>query len=309
MTFANGSQHSLHYVAEVTAGTTPSTPAFKEFRHNGTTLALTKETIQSEELGGRQIKCFKHGNSQIGGDVTAELTYADFQDQLQAALMGTIEVDEPAAGTDQLKVGSTRRTFTFERRFADINKYIRYKGCEFNSLALTVAPNAIVSTTFGVVGLSQDSANTAVAGATYTAASGACPFDSFTGSISEGGSVIAIITQIEMTLDNGIENQFAIGNKSPVGKSLGKSNLSGTLTAYFDDVTLLNKFINETSSSISFTLVDAAGNEILFSMPNVKYNGGQPDTNGDGPITIALPFQALYDATAESQLVVEFTAA
>lgn len=309
MSFANGSQHSLHYVAEVTAGTTPATPAFKEFRHTGTTLALTKETIQSEELGGRQIKCFKHGNSQIGGDINAELNYADFKDQLQAVLMGTIAEDTPSAGTDQLKVGSTRRTFTFERRFADISRYIRYTGCELNSLSLSVSPNAIVTAAFGIVGLGQDSSNAAVAGATYTAASGACPFDSFSGTISEGGSTIGTITQIELSLENGMENQFAIGSKSPVGKSLGKSNLTGTLTAYFDDVTLLNKFINETSSSVSFTLVDSAGNQILFDIPNVKYNGGQPDTNGDGPITIALPFQALYDGTEESQLIVEFTAA
>ena len=70
-----------------------------------------------------------------------------------------------------------------------------------------------------------------------------------------------------------------------------------------------DKFINETESSIEFTLVDVAGNEIKVSLPRVKYNGGQPDTNGDGPITIALPFQALYDETEESQVVIEFTAA
>jgi len=309
MAFANGSEHSLAYVAEVTAGTTPATPAFKELRHNGTTLGLSKETLESEELGGRQVKCFKHGNQQVGGDVNSELSFGDFDDLLEAALCGTWETDTPSLGTDQLVSGSTRRTFTFQRFFADISTYIRSEGCEINTIGMSVAPNAIATVDFGVVGLSQDDDNAAIAGATSVAASAECPFDSFTGTINEGGSAIAIVQQIEWSLENGIEPQFIIGSKTAAEKSIGKSRATGTLTAYFSSVALMNKFINETSSSIDYTLVDGAGNELKFSFPNVKYNGGQPDVSGDGPITIALPFVALYDETAGSQVVIERTAA
>ena len=305
MAFASGSEHSLYYVAETTIGTTPTSPAFKTFRHTGTSLALTKETIESEELGGRQIKCFRHGNKQVGGSNDFELSYGDFDDMLEAVLMGTWATDTPTAGTDQLKVGSTRRGFTFERYFADINKRIRYEGCEVNEVSISVAPNAVVTGSFGVVGVDQDSVNTQLAGATYAAPSSQCPFDSFSGTITENGSPIAIVTQIELTLTNNIEAQFVIGSAAVADKSLGKSNCSGTLTAYFDDVTLLNKFVQETSSSLEFTLVAQDGSELRFELPNIKYNGGQPDVSGDGPVTIALPFQALYDATAESQIVIE----
>ena len=59
---ANGSRHSMRYVAEATYGTTPATPAFKPIRHTSTTLGLSKESLQSEEIrDDRQIADFRHG--------------------------------------------------------------------------------------------------------------------------------------------------------------------------------------------------------------------------------------------------------
>ena len=63
---ANGSRHSMALVAESVAGTTPATPVFTPIRQTGTTLALTKETIQSQELrADRQIADMRHGNKQV----------------------------------------------------------------------------------------------------------------------------------------------------------------------------------------------------------------------------------------------------
>jgi hypothetical protein len=79
------------------------------------------------------------------------------------------------------------------------------------------------------------------------------------------------------------------------------------MTTYFESKTLYEKFINETSSSIVLTLVDLAGNEYEFDMPNVKYNSGQPDVSGEGAVTVSMDFIALYDATDESQIVITRT--
>lgn len=302
MAFASGAEHSLYYVAETVAGTTPATPAFKTFRHTGTTLALTKDAIQSEELGGRRIRCFRHGNKQVGGDGSIQLSYGDFDDMLEAALCGTWT-------TNVLKTGSVRRTFTFERNFADIAQRIRYTGVQVNELSLSVAPNSIVTGSLSFIGLDQDPVNTMIAGSTYTAPSAQCPFDSFTGTITEAGTTIAVVTQLELSLSNGLEPLFVIGSSSAVGMSIGRTNVTGTLTAYFENMTLLNKFVNETSSNLEFTLEAGDGSTLEFSLPNIKYNGGQPDVSGDGPITLSMPFQALYDGTAESELVITRTPA
>lgn len=309
MAFASGSEHSLYYVAEATAGTTPATPVFKTFRHTGATLALTKETIESQELGGRRIRCFRHGNKQVGGGSDLELSYGDFDDMLQAVTCGTWAADTPSAGTDQLKTGSTRRTFTFERNFADIAKRIRYTGVEVNELTVNIAPNAVVTGSVSFIGLDQDTDNDMVTGATYTAPSSQCPFDSFSGTIEEGGSAIGIVTSAEFTIANGIEALFSVGSSSAIGKSIGKTRITGTITVYFEDMVMLNKFVNETASSLLLTLVAEDTSELSLSFPNIKYTGGSPDVSGDGPITLSMPFQVLYDSTSTSELVIQRTPA
>ena len=76
MTIADGSLHSLHYIAESTYGTTPATPTWTPLPHTATTLGLDKETIESEKLrGDRFVEDVRHGNKSVGGDASGELEY------------------------------------------------------------------------------------------------------------------------------------------------------------------------------------------------------------------------------------------
>lgn len=303
MTIANGAQHSLHYVAESTYGTTPATPAFLPLPHTGTTLAASKDPIESEKIrGDRQVEDFRHGNKTIGGEVSAELEYGAFDDLLEAALCGTW-------ATDELKAGVSRRSFSIQRKFGDLAtpEYHTYTGCEVNSLALSVSPNSMVTTTFGVVGKDLSLSTTEITGSTFAADAGNSPFDSFTGSITEGGSPIATVTSIELSLENGIEPLFSVGSQTTSRPSIGRSRLTGTLTTYFESKSLYEKFLNETSSSIVLTLTDLDGNSYTIDLPNVKYNSGQPDVSGEGAVTIAMEFVALYDTTDDSQIVITRT--
>lgn len=302
MTIASGANHQLAYIAEVTAGVTPATPAFKKVPHTGVTLGTSKDAQLSENLGGRQIKCFKHGNVSVGGDTNHEVGYGDFDDLLEAGVCGTW-------ATDVLKAGDTRRTFTVERLFADISTYIRYRGCEVNTISINVAPNAIPTVSFGWIGLDQDTDNAIVTGATYTDASGNCPFDSFTGSVQEGGTSIGTVTSLDLNLDNGIEALFAIGSNKAVDKSIAKSNVTGNATIYFENETLMNKFINDTRSTLDLQLTGVGGT-LDISIPALSFtSGGNPDVSGDGSVTLSLDFQAIYDSVADSNIVITRTAA
>ena len=305
MAIANGAQDSLHYIAESTYGTTPATPTWTPLPHNATTLALTKDAIESEKLrGDRQIEDFRHGNKSIGGDVTSEMEYGAFDDILEAVMCG-------AWTTNVLKSGTTRRSFTLERKFADLAtpEFHRYEGVEFNSMAISIAPNSMVTATFSVIGKDLSLATAEVASSTYSADVGNTPFDSFTGSITEGGSSIATVTSLEFTIENGLEPLFSVGADTTNRPSIGKSRVTGTLTTYFDSKTLYEKFINETSSEIVCTLTDTAGNDIQIDIPNVKYNSGQPDVSGEGAVTVAMDFVALYSSSDASQLVITRTPA
>jgi hypothetical protein len=305
MAIANGAQHSLHYIAEATYGTTPSTPTFTPLPHTGTTLALSKDGIESEKLrGDRQVEDFRHGNRSIGGDVSSELEYGAFDDILEAVFCGTW-------ATNVLVPAGTRRSFTLERKFADLAtpEWHRYTGCEFNTLSMSIAPNSMVTTSFGVIGKDLALATSAIGSSTYSADIGNTPFDSFTGAITEGGSTIATVTSLEISMENGLEALFSVGSATTNRPSIGKSRVTGSLTSYFDSKALYEKFINETESSIVCTLTDVAGNDYIITLPRVKYNSGQPDVSGEGAVTVSMDFVALYDTGTTTQIKIERTPA
>ena len=296
MTIATGSRHDMAYVAESTFGTTPTTPVFTPIRHNGTTLGLSKDAIESEELReDRQVAHYRHGNKSVSGDINFEMSYGSHDDLMEAVLAGSWT-------TDILKAGTARRSFTVERHHEDIGKYLRSTGCSFNTMSLSVAPNSMVTGSFGIIGKGFAVASSAIAGSTYGSETTTAPFDSFTGSITEGGSGIAVVTALELNIDNGMEALYVVGSSETLEPSIGKSMVTGSITAYFEDSSLIDKFIAETESSIQFVLTDLAGNSYTVDLPKVKYNSGNPEVGGPGSVTVSLDFVALYDSSEGTQI-------
>ena len=284
-------------------GLTPSSsPSFSDMRHTGTTLGLSKESFQSEELHeDRQIRDFRHGVKSVAGDVSLELSYGSFDDFLEAVMCGTWTADVLTAGT-------TRRSFSVLREFTDLSAgdkpYHLFTGVEVNTLELTIPASGMVTGSFGVIGngLSVEQDLTALGTPTFGALGTTAPFESFTGTITEGGSGIAVVTEVSLSLTNGLAVRNVVGSDETILPTIGRSNLTGSITAFFENSTLLEKFLDETESAMVITLVDPAGNSYTLELPRIKYNGGQPDVSGEGSITITLPIQALYDVTATSQL-------
>ena len=296
MTIATGARHDLSFIVESTYGTTPSTPAFTKIRHTGTTLGLSKEALESEELReDRQVQFFRHGTKSVGGDINFELSYGGLDSLIEAVFCGTWN-------SNVLVPANTRRSFTIERHFEDIDKYIRLTGCHFNTMSLSLAPNSLVTGAFGVIGKDGDTASSGITGATYGAESNTKPFDSFTGSINEGGSSIGTITALELSIENGMEATYAVGDATTKEPPLGQFRVTGSITAYLDSMSLVDKFQDETASTISFTLTDAAGNDYTFEMDEVQYNSGNPEVGGPGSVTVSLDFIALYDTSATTNL-------
>ena len=306
MAFATGAQTSLHYVAESTWGTTPSAPTWTPVCYNSCSLGIAKDSIEDDCLSAnRQVKGLVTGTRQASGDVGSRLAYGEFDALLEAALGGTW-------ASDVLKVGTTERSFTFEKKFnIATDEYHRFTGQKVNTMAISIQPNANVGLTFSLLGKDIDSSNltTQVASSTYSAASTNIPFNSFTGTISEGGGSIAIVTGLDINLENGYEAAFALMSTTGIEPIAGKSRVTGTVTAYYGSKALYQKFLNDTASSISVTLEDVAGNTLEIDLPSIKYTGGNPEVSGEGPVTVALEFTALYSVSDASQIVLTRTAA
>lgn len=205
-----------------------------------------------------------------------------------------------------LKAGVERRSFSVLRHFTDIESagkpFHLYTGVILNNLSLSLTPDAMVTGSFGTVGQRLALSTTAPDGTTYTEAPTTRVFDAFTGSLLEGGSPLALITEISLTLENGVAPRFVAFSDETILPQIGQSNLTGSVSLYFEDAAMYEKFINETGSSIVFTLTDLEGNSYKFTLPRISYTGGQPDVSGAGSITLTMPLQAIYDAATDTNV-------
>lgn len=210
--------------------------------------------------------------------------------------------------TNTLKAGTVRRSFSVLRDFSDIvtDRYELFTGAEINVLNIKLGVEGPVTVKFGMMGRGLAIGDAAPAGATYPAVNTNAVMDTFNGALLENGVASIVVTELDLTLENGINPRPTVGSDSTqIIASIGRSNMTGQISLYAEDAALVKKFIAQTESALKVTVGDAAGNKYRITLPRIKYNGGQRDTAGNGPITSALPFQALRDNTAASNIVID----
>jgi hypothetical protein len=298
MAFAQGSRSTLSYIEESTFGTTPA-GNFQNLPFNTHSLNLTKDRVAGNEIqADRMTRVDRHGNTQVGGDIVVDLRDGDYDTFLEAAMLNTWDTT-PSSAPDVLKVGTTPKFFSIEDYAADIDQARLFTGMTVSSMAISMAPNQMVTTTFGMVGSDMTISATEK---TQDAASSAQPFDAYSGDLAIGNvassSSAAIITSIDFTVNNSFSPTFVIGSASAPSLEYGMAEVEGTFTAYFEDAALINRFINEVESELIITVNDpSAANEYEFMFPRIKVNSA--DVGVEGPLSrlITMSFVAIYDST------------
>lgn len=301
MPFAQGSRTQLAYVAESTYGTTPGTPAMAEVLFNTHSLDLSKTRVQSAQITpDRMPRIDRHGQRTVSGDIVVEMRPADYDWLLEGALFGSFS-------TNVLNTGTTIKSFTIEDGALDITQYRAFSGCMVNTMQMSIAPNQMTTATFGIIGRNM-AQSTSPLDATLTAASANEPFDSYSGTISEGGSTIAYVNSLDFTLNNNLNPAFVLGSTTTPQMEFGMSSLEGTMTVYYQDAALVTKFLNETESSLSIVLDDrVAGLNYTLLMPRIKINGAAVPVANPQSRLMTIPFVALRDSSTGTQLRVTRT--
>lgn len=297
MPFSQGSRSSLSYIPEVTFGVTPS-GNFTNLPFSTHSLALTKDRVAGNDIqADRMPRVDRHGNRQVGGDIVVDLRDGVYDAFLESAMLNTW-------ASDVLKVGTTPKFFSVEDYAADIDQAMLFTGLTASTLGISLAPNQMVTTTFGMIGkdmtISADQK-------TQTASTAVAPFDAYSGDIAIGNvgnsSAVAIITAMDFTLNNSFSPTFVIGDSSAPSLEYGRAEVEGNLTAYFENADLINRFLNETETEVEVSVNDPSGlNAYTFLFPRVKINSATVGVDGPTSRTVKMSFVALYDATESTNL-------
>ena len=306
-TFAQGSRSSLSYITESTFGVTPS-GNFQNLPFTSHGLNLTKDLVAGTDIqADRMPRHERHGNKQSAGDIVCDLRKGDFDPFFESVMLNTF-VD---SGTnDTLVVGTTPKFFSIEDYSADIDQARLFTGQTVSTMGISIAPNQMVTTTFGMVGKGMTIGATQK---TQDAASSNSPFDAYSGDLQIGNNVAglaasAIITAIDFNVSNSFAPTFVVGSDETPALEVGRAEITGSFSAYFENDALINRFLNETESAIQVSVNDpTASNAYTFLFPRVKINSADVGVDGPTSRVINLSFTSLFDATTSTNLKITRT--
>lgn len=121
------------------------------------------------------------------------------------------------------------------------------------------------------------------------------------GALAVQGAKIGVLTGIEFNMAMAVDAPAVSGQDFVAEIFLGRSLVSGQITALFQDETLLNYFVNETEVEIAAWLKTnsaVSGPGCALFLPRVKLGGADIPLQGEGGVPITLPFTALLKASA-----------
>lgn len=213
------------------------------------------------------------------------------QTQVIVSAGATVTILEKGKKTFVPSTGHTDDSFTVEEWYPDVPTSRTFLGQQVNSMAIALQPNAMATIDFGFMGKDAETATSSAYFTTPTAITGEGIYSAPDGVMLVNGVINGVVTGLNISVDNGIQQTAVIGSNSIGAKSRGKVNVTVEGSAIFQDTTILNYFDAETEVSLTYVLTTADNtNAFSIHLPRVKI--GSASTN-DGENVVILSFSGV----------------
>lgn len=304
MTRANTRDAQVAYVAEVTPGVTPATPAFKLLRATDEDTAVERQFSFSAEKDGKRGQ--KNANL-IGrkgsGGYKGELVYGANDDIIEGLLCG-------AWATDVIVDGKSKLTFTIETKFetGGTDIYKRLRGAEVESMSFNYKANDVATFSVGFMARASDFANAGVAGATYAAVnSNPVLTTADFASLTMTGLTVGCVASLDVDFKNNLDPLNCLGSIDVTDFTQGTFEASGKMSVVLsdDEYDLLQAYSAGTATSLSFQAGRSAGSRYLFELPNVIFEDMKVTADGgEGKsVLMDISWRALQSSSLSGQTV------
>lgn len=280
-----------------------------------TDISLSQDLVESRVLAGdRNSREPAPNEKAVGGGVTFQPDVRSIGFILKH-LFGAVTTtpDDPSVGlnTHEFEVGDLPvGALTIEKFMPQIPAALRAFGCRINGMSFDVGTGGLLEGTLDIMGIDEvlPVPTTPLDATPLQYAIQGFRLPSVV--LSEGGSGIAIATRFSFDLTNNIEGIRTIGNQGRFADlPEGIFGASGTLAVLFENLTLYNKALNNTTSALAITFpspATPAGQTLQFLFDEVKYSVSSPGIPGPGGIIAELNWRAFVGtgtSTAKAILV------
>jgi hypothetical protein len=304
MSRARGYKSHLALVYEALYGQTPASPTGYNLPFNQSKIAIKQNLIDSATIRSRRDQVQPAaGNIDVSGSIVVPVDQIGFGFWLRAMFGSPATTGSGDPYTHIFKVTDSQPSLVLEQQYPDIPTYELFNGCKVTQFSFTYGGDTELTANFDILG-----AKRTVSGTPFASTLSDIPilkFNNFQGTVEEGGSPLAIVTEASLNADFGLDGDtYTIGGGGyRTDLPEGLLQVSGSIKAFFADTVLLNKAINNTKTALNFKFINGA-HSLQFYMEEVIFQQTSPGIENEKGITINLPFKAFYDNGAGGSAIV-----
>ncbi len=204
--------------------------------------------------------------------------------------------------TRRLTHGTTQKSYTIEKNMTDIGVFMAFTGQTVSKMSVGIQSGSLSTINFSFMGKAASATTSTQLPGTPTAS---YAFDVQSGvsgtscQVWEGGAPLTstFVKSVSLDFDNALRAQDALCTLGSVAIGSGTINLTGSMSMYFADKTIFDKFVANTNTSLVFSTMDSSGNGYVFSMPVVNISSYKVTAGGkDADMMADVQFTALRDA-------------
>lgn len=229
---------------------------------------------------------------------------------IQLALEDETGVTTDFMTGDKLETGNLCKSVSiltwFKGKCGNPDAYVITRGVEFTGFTIEQAVNAMVTGSLPFIGLSQEVLAALPAGSTFTVSYTADPFASVDVSLFDGVTPLRLVDSFTITNDNEASAQFELGNRSVAFVERGRAMNTFSMAAKLYDLSMLNKFLDETDVEVSSILSGVSG-AMSFSLHAARITAAPPEIGGSEAVTLAISGQATGSPQSSSITIQRLT--
>lgn len=222
--------------------------------------------------------------------------------------IGSCTVSCPGMKTYVPLTGHTDESFAIEHWYSDIAQSELFLGLKVQQIDVNLPPTGICTIKITFMGKDMTPA-VAQYYVTPTVASTTPVVAAVNGAMAVQGVQIAMLTGLSFSIAGGMTAEPVVGSNVMPEIFEGRVRVTGQATAFFQDATLRDYFINETEVSIGAALANGSGGTadfLSFSFPRCKINGASKN-DGERGLIQTMPFRALLASTGGTGIATEQT--
>ena len=291
---------------ETSFGTAPAVAGGKLMPINSFGLNVSRAKNSATTLTGRRDPSEPFdGNVEVSGALTVPVDARAFPYWLKLLFGAATTTGSAAPFTHVFKPGDESPSAVVQTNYGTSPvTFGKFTGCKVSSLAMQAGGDGELTATVNLVGRDVEYSET-----NYNASAELINmkrFSNFQATLKSDGTVIATVTDFSLTIDNGLDT--SIRTLGSGGKLYdipeGLLSVSGSMTAMFTNMVLLNKAKANTELSLELGWSIDDSNKITFKLPEVQIQFQGPTVDGPTGVKAEYPFVAYFNDSADNACII-----